>query len=338
MNRFFTRHKICRVLCWLSSLTSLSTAAHAAPQEICVYRDARGVNREVIAKDLVPARFRRQARCIPMAQQEYLAQPKDIQLKGNVREEQMSSPIGSVHLRWPRKVENLFGRTPLRATAEAARTVARALQSPGFPAELQTMSLDWQIIFLDENLPDTQIPSRLISNCHPGWMTPPANIYVVAQRVASGCTAQNVSTSIADPELTFVLLHEMGHAVEYALLAQRLSPDLLRSEGFAVWFSLFAANYSPLLSLGEVKQRIASLARQSLREDGPTFRFKGSAADYGRASLYFSAIVKQRGIRGLVSVYQQMASRGTDFFSAVEASLGWSRQRFEDEANSVIAD
>ena len=42
----------------------------------------------------------------------YMAQPEDVKLKGTVRKESISSSIGHIELRWPRKVELLFGRTP----------------------------------------------------------------------------------------------------------------------------------------------------------------------------------------------------------------------------------
>ncbi len=266
-----------------------------------------------------------------------LAAPKDIELKGNIRKEDMASAVGRIRLRWPRKVELLFGRTPQRAMAEAASATSRALKRAGFPTELQALDLNWEVVFMDEQLPEKQIPTFLVSNCHPAWMTPPSNIYVVAQRVAAGCGgAQTSKSSVADSQLAQVLMHEMGHAVEHQLLKNMFGSDRMRAEGFASWFEQYAAQFSSVVPSGATERYYLSLAKQSMLQQGPAFAFQGSAHDYARASMYFKAIQEKRGVRGIIDVYQRISKDRIDFFSAIERELNWNRQKIEKEIERIV--
>ena len=267
---------------------------------------------------------------------QYLAQPEEIKLSGNVRKENMASSIGRIELRWPRKVEILFGRTPQRAMADAARTASRALKSANFPTALQTLDMNWSVVFMDEDLPESQIPQTLISNCHPAWMTPPSNIYVVAQRVAAGCSAgKNPGTQVADSVLAQVLLHEIGHAVEYQLLGKMQGTDRMRAEGFATWFERYASQYSTVISRGSVKEQHYALARKAFQEV-PYFAFRGSASDYAQASMFFSAIETRRGVKGIIEVYETMTQDRLTFFPALKKRLYWDEKRLMQEVKRVL--
>jgi hypothetical protein len=126
--------------------------------------------------------------------------------------------------------------------ADAARTIARIISKPAFPAEVRRLKFDWQVIFMDGKLPETQIPEVLARSCHPGWMTPPANIYIVAQRVAGDCGGgQEQVPRVADSTLAAVLVHEIAHAIEYHLLGPAFGGDRMRAEGFATWFTDYAS-------------------------------------------------------------------------------------------------
>jgi hypothetical protein len=261
-----------------------------------------------------------------------LAAPEDIKLKGNIRREEISTPVGRVELRWPRSVELLFGRNPLHAMTDAARTVNQAIRTSSFPRELQNLNADWQVVFMDENLPETQIPYNLISNCHPGWMTPPANIYIVAQRVAAGCNGGKARrSSVADADLAKVLIHEMGHAVEFQLLQNEFGRNRMRAEGFATWFEGYAASYSSTVNRNQLKEDELTQAKYAIKKSPGEFAFSGDSLDYARASMYFSAIVDRRGLSGLMDVYKAMVRDHLDFFPAIQKELGWSRAELEKE-------
>ncbi|NDC37595.1 MAG: hypothetical protein EBZ48_06035, partial [Proteobacteria bacterium] len=220
-------------------------------EELCLYTAGNGALMQVRGRSQVPPQFASSARCFearkPAAASPLMAAPQDIELSGVTGRAQLSTGIGSIDLRWPRAVTTIFGKTPERAVADAAMAVSRALQSGDFPSVAQAMNQPWQVVFMDENMPTGQIPSALISSCHPGWMTPPANIYIVAQRAAYSCGGSTVSQREADARLATILVHELGHAVEYLLLTRDFGRDRMRAEGFASWFEQYAARYSSML-------------------------------------------------------------------------------------------
>lgn len=310
--------------------------ALAKDEEVCIYQDRDRTIKQVNSRSAVPPEFREAARCFAAKKNSgYLADPGDIKLTGTVRKEEMVSSIGRISLRWPRKVETLFGRTPQRAMADAATTTSRALKASGFPPTLRILNQEWSVVFLDEDMPEAQIPRSLISNCHPAWMTPPANIYVVAQRAAAGCGGGKVTSQAADAELTHILLHEIGHAVEHELLKNNHSYDRLRGEGFASWFEQYASDYSSIIKRGAMREYYFRLAKQAIAEN-PVFTFSGSAYDYARASLFFHAIVERRGVRGLMQVYEIMAKDRIPFFTAVEKATGWDQKRLGQEVAKLV--
>lgn len=268
-------------------------------------------------------------------QRDYLAKPGEIELSGNVRREIINSPLGSISVRWPRKTESLFGRTPLKALSDAAQTVSKALSRGSVPTELQRLNLPWQVVFLDEDLPELQIPAYLISNCHPGWMTAPANIYIVAQRVAGGCQSTRVGQGVADAELTEVLIHEMGHAVEHALLGQNFGNDRMRAEGFATWFANYASQFSSLLNRRVGDEKLKAAAKLAIQQS-PNFVFQGSYLDYQRAASFFRVIEDRKGATEVFAVEQLIAKTGSALMTAIEKRTSWNTQALDHEVRKYL--
>lgn len=268
---------------------------------------------------------------------DYLAPPAQIDLNGSTRTVLMNSAMGQVRLRWLRSVEQLFGRTPERAMADAAQAVHRTISQPGFPIEFQRLTLPWEVVFMDESLPEKQIPSLLVSNCHPAWMTPLANVYVVGQRVVAGCSGlRPYSSSYADGQLAHILIHELGHGIELQLTKGLFPEDRVRAEGFATWFEQVGADYSSVLGTGEIRKQYHDAARRAYREASGPREFKGTLEDYVLASMYFEAIVDKRGVAGLVEIYGTMVSDQIDFFSAVKKRLGWDVKKFDSEIARLL--
>ncbi|MFM1846610.1 MAG: hypothetical protein RL417_84 [Pseudomonadota bacterium] len=336
-------------------------SAFAGPRELCVYVAANGQVVQVNSIESVPSEYRAAARCFseaikperprsPAAPRairiteagrmkggELLPSPDAFELDGSTRRVDMSSSLGRVQLRWPRAIETLFGRTPERAVAEATRAVSRALKAGAFPPIVQRLDLEWRIVFMDEAKPDGQIPASLVSNCHPGWMVPPTDIYIVAQRVAAGCGGgRGASSGSADGALATVLIHEIGHAVEYQLLQGEFERSRMRAEGFATWFTGYATDYSPLVARGTVAADHRELARGSDKEGWSESSFRGTAHDYARASQIFSAVVERRGIRGLIDLYGAMEARKLGLIPALQEHFGWDENRLTTEVERVL--
>ncbi len=322
------------ILLFLTAFAVCTTRAHAGEQ-ICAFHDQNG-EMVVKPKKEVPYRFKKFARCIDANKSNYLAKPDEITLQGNVRREDISTSLGRVELRWPRSVEQMFGRTPLRAVTDAARTVSRSLKTSGFPPAVQNLDAPWKIVFLDAKLSASQIPHQLISACHPGWMTAPANVYIVAQRVSEGCggSQNRRSASIADAQLTEILLHEMGHVVEYYMLNKRRLGDRARAEGFATWFEIHSSQFSSLLSQSRIRSRTFDLARRGMR--GGSRKFRGSAEDYAVASMIFSVIADRRGVRGIADAYELMNKKGLRFDQAVKEATYLGREQIEKDSAKLL--
>lgn len=311
---------------------------NAAPKnERCVYQLEDGRVKQVPSLGQVPSRYQASAVCGAMQQSTYLAPPEEIKLNGTVRKESMSTAIGPISMRWPRKVETLFGRTPERALVDAASTVGRALRQAGFKPEIQSLNVDWTVVFLDEEVPETQIPAMLVTNCHPAWMTPIANLYVVGQRVVAGCGGgQSPGGKVADAELATVLLHEIGHGVEYQILKGGFEGDKMRAEGFATWFETFASGFSSVIPKGQELRQFKQMALRQLETNHGKFNFNGSGEDYARASMYFHVVVDKRGVKGLMDIYDSMLSKNILLRDAIKDAFAWDNNKLEAEVERFI--
>ena len=323
----------------LSSLTMGSEARADSKKVLCTYRDETGKTLQTNAPDSIPAKYRSGAKCFYETDKaaNQLAAPSDVKLEGSQREEDMNTGIGRIHLRWERKSERLFGRTPVRAMSDAANTLSRVLKNPAFPSKLQDLNQEWFVVFIGDNIPAGQIPMHLITNCHPGWMTPPSNIYIVSDRVAGGCGGPRSSSSVADSTLTEVLLHELGHAVEFHLLnGKDPAGDRMRAEGWATFFAQIAARSSSVASASQMEEHQKALAKQSLQSSPNGFNFQGSAQDYARAAMYFITLEQKLGLRAVTQIYEVMQKKSLGFFAAIQESVGWDEKRREKEIRSYL--
>ena len=263
--------------------------------------------------------------------------PEEMNLGANYREEEFLSSLGKIHLRWPRSVEDTFKKAPTRAVTDAVETVARAIKTSAFPDFIKDLNADWKIVFLDSSSAGSQVPGNLLKNCHPGWMTPPANIYIVSDFIGGACEGLSKSKTLADKDLAEVLIHEFGHVIEYRMLKDMTYSDQRRAEGFATWFEMFASRYSSLVSQSEIKERTIRHAQQT-HSKGASFQFELSSAGYSRAALYFEAIASKKGIPALMDVYKAMALEKLDFFSAVKEKTYWNRNQIENEVSKIAGD
>ncbi len=321
-------------LCLVTAQLLVALTAHAA--DLCMYTDDKGRIIQVNGLDKVPQHFKSGARCLTERATNVggeLAAPQEIKLDGNVRKVSLATSLGRMELRWPRKVELLFGRTPERALQDAAMAVNKFLQR-GFPPIFRE-SPDWQVVFMDAELPEKQIPAYLVSNCHPAWMTPPANIYVVAQRVAEGCGDEKLKPNVADGELAAVLIHEIGHAVEFQLTGGTDPMDRARAEGFAAWFETVGSDYSSETKKGLTRSRYLRAATLNYSPERAQM-FGGGFEDYAIASMRFHAIVGKRGVPGLMRIYKKMAMAEVPFSSALKSELGWNDKILSDEIGAYL--
>lgn len=303
----------------------LSSSLYGAPvstaEESCVFVNEDGTLETVRNPNRVPRALKSRLVCKDKELQE-VASPEDLDVGKDARTAQFSTELGPMKVRWSRSIERCFATPPARAVGEAAAAVNRALKSGRFTSEARYSRREWTLGFIDKTAAISQFPLSLTAGRHPGFMIPPNRIYIVPDHISAGCGNQE----IADDMLIQVLLHEMGHVVEYILLGERQAPaDRERSEGFAVWFEQHSADYASSLPKGQVRAYYAALARlvDSARQ------FTPDPQGYANAGMRFQTIVDRKGVSGLMSVYTAIREQHLPFDAAVERALGWDRATFE---------
>ncbi len=265
---------------------------------------------------------------------ENLLSPKDIKLTGLERQASLNSPLGKIELRWPREAETLFGKTPEKATIEAATSIAKALRQSSLPQSLKQASSNWNIIFISSKISGQQVPKSLIDNCHSGWMTPPANIYIVSERIAGECFNNSYNLKkVADSQLARVMIHEMAHALEFKF-SNSLPFDRLRSEGFASWFEAFAAQYSSDLDRAQIISEQKSLAYSKLASG--SLIFNGNADDYAFGAVMFHIFLENKALSDLTRLYQLISSKKLSLIEAVKSVNSWSDKQLSAELDKYL--
>jgi hypothetical protein len=263
--------------------------------------------------------------------------PDKVPLGGLVREDVFNSPLGPIHLRWTREVEKKFGRNPLRATMDAATAVSRVLRLGAMPTELQNFSVDWTIAFMDSLQENAKFPKVLFDLCHPGWMLPPAHVYIVGERIYAGCSGRRGSQEVADELLSKVVVHELAHVVEFHYFGPERWRDRARKEGFARWFELLASKNSSLIDESSVRKTLFTDADRSFAGSmGHSFSFDGSAESYSRMASYFAWIESRYGLAEIFRIYEDIRNNDTQFFAAVEKRSMLSRERLDREVHAFV--
>lgn len=291
--------------------------------DTCIYMTRSGKVIEATSLKEVPRIYRENAKC-KKNDFSSISNPEDLNLKGNEGNVEIFSSVGKIKLKWSRQIQSLLGRTPQKVVTNSMNTLKRLISSSAFREKLSNINLNWNIAFMGKDLPYGQIPSYLITNCHPGWMVAPSNIYIAVDRVYNGCNGVGQG-NVGDEELEKVMLHEIGHVVEHQLVSN-LPYDLKRSEGFATWFSIFASGYSSIVNQSKTLSYYKSLAREAIKQSPNAFNFSSSAYDYARASMCFYAIEKKKGIAGILELYNEMAL-GNDFIISVAKVLNVSQEK-----------
>ena len=297
---------------------------HSA-QADCRYLDSNNQLRSVASIEDVPREKRRFATCFD---QQLLAAPDEMELEGNIRKEVLSTSIGRIELRWPRSAESVLKSTPRRTVAKAAGLVARAVRSGAFPQEMKSSDTEWKVVLIDEIAPELPIPSFLALNCHPGWMLPPADVYLVAQRLSSSCSKDfQRSETEADTQFLSVLVHEFGHVLEHNFFGEIYPRERMRSEGFATWFERYVLDKTGADTPG-LKEYFSKRLEYSLKQK-PQFYFQGTGLDYARAASYFKAVQERFQLRGVFRILKRVREDHVSMVEAINREFGWSPKQLE---------
>ncbi len=302
---------------------------NASAQSQCVYADDQGNILSAPSIKEVPSRFRSKAAC---KDSQPLSIPKadEVDLRGGVRSSSFGTPLGTMDVRWPRQVERCFGKSPSRAISEAASAVNRALRNGRFDEKMKYARRDWSLVLIDRASAVSQFPMQLSLGGHPGFMVPPNQIYIVVDFISPNCQP----SGDVDALLTQVLLHEMGHVLEFSLLGESgFAADRKRAEGFASWFEGYSSKFSSAIPRGRVQETYRTMV-QSQSGVGSQ-QFSGSGQDYAIASLEFEAIVARKGVSGLMDVYETMNTCRCSFYDALHQKFGWDQKDLQREVKTL---
>ena len=302
---------------------------NASAQSQCVYADEQGNILSAPSIKEVPSRFRSKAAC---KDSQPLSIPKadEVDLRGGVRSSSFGTPLGTMDVRWPRQVERCFGKSPSRAISEAASAVNRALRNGRFDEKMKYARRDWSLVLIDRASAVSHFPMQLSLGGHPGFMVPPNQIYIVVDFISPNCQP----SGDVDALLTQVLLHEMGHVLEFSLLGESgFAADRKRAEGFAAWFEGYSSKFSSAIPRGRVQETYRTMV-QSQSGVGSQ-QFSGSGQDYAIASLEFEAIVARKGVSGLMEVYETMSTSRCSFYDALYKKFGWDQKDLQREVKNL---
>jgi hypothetical protein len=308
----------------------LVTGSVAHAESSCIYLDNQGEMVRVRNAQAAPSEYRSRVVCKEISLDE-IATPEDLDVGKDARTASFTTDVGPMSVRWSRSIEKCFVSLPSRAVSEAAQAFNRAIKSGRFASDVKYARREWSLAFIDKTAAFSQFPIALSQGGHPGFMIPPNRIYIISDVVAPDCSREQV----ADDVLTQVLLHEMGHVVEYLMLGEQNQLfDRQRAEGFASWFEQYSADFTGTIPRGSVRKQYEVLALNAPSLAGRSFA--GSAADYALAALPFQAIVQRKGISGLMKVYQSMREDRLPFYDAVERSISWNRAMLERQAQELL--
>lgn len=312
-------------------VTSLVFARPVVAESSCLYIDSHGVISQARSLTSIPSEYRGRAVCKDVSPDE-IVNPQELKLGGDARSATFGTELGPVTMRWSRSIERCFTSAPSRAVGDAIKAVNRVLKGGRFTADIKRARREWSLAFTDKATAFAQFPVALTLGQHPGFMIPPSQIYIITDFITPDCGGSGV----ADELLAQVLLHEMGHVVEYLLLGESQTLyDRERSEGFASWFEQYAAEESSVIPSGSVKRYYDELARDALKNGASAFQ--GTAADYARASLPFQAVVRKKGIATLMDVYKRIREEHLTWLEAITAATGWNKATLEREIRGVVS-
>ena len=262
--------------------------------------------------------------------------PDKVTLGGAQKNFKFSTPVGNLQIRWQVKSTPFFGREPYFLVKQAWIDAARSLARRSFPVGLRSKKFDWKLVFLDKAATTRTYPWGA-GDCHPAWIRPPANIFVSAYYIGTGCGRKKLPESKARERLTGTLYHEFGHAVEYQLLGvNRRGRERYHSEGFAMWFEAVAlADHGKSAEAG----RMRSAAKKYYDVNWDPSRFNGSYPDYVRAFAMIETIVEKRNLRKLMKIYELLKkdSRGAmRFGDAVQKEIGWDLATWKKQTSQYL--
>lgn len=297
--------------------------------EECIFVDDKNVIRSVDKRRLVPSKYRKIATCRAIKLDDVSA-PSSLDVGPKARTVSFGTTIGTMNIRWARELERCYSTSPSKAVGEASRAVSRALRASRLLSQITQKHRVWDIVLTDKTHAIRQVPRSIIVGKHPGFMLPPNKVYIVSDFISPAC----IEKPIQDELLLQVLLHEMGHVIEYILLGEPATMNNReRGEGFATWFESYSSGFSKAVDETRVRSALLRLRLHAEAGDSED-SFNGSAMDYARAAMPFFLVVSKKGTGGIARLYQEIRQNQTSSHQAIRKIFGWSPNAYRKQLES----
>jgi hypothetical protein len=236
--------------------------------------------------------------------------PDKIELAGAHKNFSFTTPFGELRLRWKVTSDNPFGTNPYQIVKETWIAAGKVVSRSTFPTWLRSSKYQWNMIFMDQDTTARSNPFNSI-NCHPAWITPPANIYVSSYLISTSCGREKLNTNVARDRLKSTLMHEFGHALEYQLLGESIAyAQRFHSEGFAEWFET-EANLQLSGNSNEKRLKLAN-AKVLFDLSWDPLSFNSSPEDYLKSFAMMTAIIDKFGLSKIIKAYDNAREMKTD--------------------------
>jgi hypothetical protein len=260
--------------------------------------------------------------------------PEELKLSGPNRNFEFFSPFGKVRVRWQPKTASYIRDNPYQLVKKTWLMAAKTVSRLNLPINLKSKNYDWSLVFMDRAATLAAYPLKQIG-CHPGWIKPPANIFVSIDFVVTRCQTSDVVVSPlkAQNTLQATLFHELGHALEFQLLAKAVGrSERYHNEGFATWFEYRALKDAGLAA--EARQ-IEDNAKNAFYPTWDPKSFNGSNEDYARAFALQSVILEE--YRGKIGdIYSYMSKNNSDYGTAVTKVLKFKPEDWSKKAQKRL--
>lgn len=260
--------------------------------------------------------------------------PSKVELSLRAREKSLNTLLGKVKLRWDAAAESYFGGALENLVISAMNASSRILTEKSFPERLRMDDYDWEIVIMNDVPNEIDITTNGEHVCHPGWMGYPADIFIVGERVATGCTEYLMPREKATRYLVETLLHEIGHAVEYKFLGRQYRlHERWHQEGFATWFESLGSKY---VTSRENKMELDLFATRAWSENWDPLTFTGTNVDYIRGYTIIRTIADKKSVNGLQELYIFASQHNLPLLESIESHLGWNKKKLFDVVSNNL--
>lgn len=278
-----------------------SADSNAVPKReyTCSYKDQNGLTITTASRGTIPKNYQSQARCrLILDETNTIHTFKVIPSK----EELIDSFMGPVIIKWPPQIANSIATGALPAVKEAIITSESFLKS--LPSSFPKLRDGFKISLIDQDNYQDKIPFASLTSCNPGWIVNANQINLLMQEMEQPCFFPSLDgLKRVTQEVTIQVLRFMGFLLDEKLIGDKKIRNTIRKEGFALWFSINATQFSKIF--GDNTDFVLRF-NNSVRGLKITHQanYKELFSDYIDAALIFELVSQTKGPNGIPDFYK----------------------------------